>query len=170
MWQCVIILILFTYIVIQKIRNRTFFIKDTIISFKKNFNKSDLPIIPIDINGTLYNFIIDTGAAINGISINTVENNPTDFPKPINSNNTITGAGSDTISNNVAKLIKVDLTIKSGNEIYFYDDIELNLLELGGVLSAIYQSSGIIVHGIIGNTFIKNNEWIIDYQKLSIRT
>ena len=41
-------------------------------------------------------------------------------------------------------------------------------MQLGNAFSSIKNESGIEVHGILGNNFLVENKWIIDYGKFEI--
>lgn len=127
-------------------------------SLSYGLGKSQLPIIPIKVEGKYLCFIIDTGSTCSLIDSDVVEYFR-DMVEPI---------GDYCISGLEGTKHKVDMiTLPFNFEDYTYKTI-FCVQPLLNAFKGIEDESGIQVHGLLGTDFLIENKWTIDFKELII--
>lgn len=140
---------------IKKLIN--YFIKKnpSAISFKQGFDLTNIPVVTFYQGNQKINFILDTGASENIIDkeflkcLEHTEEKLTDR---------IWGIEGNGIAVNSC-FIKI-----SYNDIQFNTRFLVN--DLSKVFTAIRQSSGVILHGILGSGFFNQYKYVLDFDSL----
>ena len=127
-------------------------------SLSYGLGKSQLPIIPIKVEGKYLCFIIDTGSTCSLIDSDVVEYFR-DMVEPI---------GDYCISGLEGTKHKVDMiTLPFNFEGQVYKP-RFCVKPLLNAFKGIEEDSGIQVHGLLGTDFLLENKWIINFDKLDI--
>lgn len=125
------------------------------ISFKESMDLVDLPIITFVSNGVKLNFLLDTGAtysAINSDALKNLKYTPTD------NSGTSTGIGGDL--GETYPYIKLEVNHRGK----VYDD-EFQVLDLSSPFKNVKESSGITLHGILGNSFFQKYRYVLNFDE-----
>jgi len=125
-------------------------------------SKTGLPLIAIEMEGNNLCFLMDTGATLNLLDKRVYEHFSKDQmkePKPVD---TITNFGIDGIE---TKAPRVEQIFKFENGLF---KTKFTIFDTSTAFNKVEEESGIQIHGILGNEFLLENEWILDYQKLAI--
>lgn len=107
------------------------------------------------------NFLVDTGANFNSVFSFVYEGLP-DYFTPLDTEKSMYG-----IEGNVVNNIQVKATIEFENT---KAETIFSVLEADEVVQRLQAENGFQLHGILGSEFLKNNRWIIDFDKLEINT
>lgn len=127
-------------------------------SLSYGLGKSQLPIIPIKVEGKYLCFIIDTGSTCSLIDSDVVEYFR-DMVEPI---------GDYCISGLEGTKHKVDMiTLPFNFEGYTYKTI-FCVQPLLNAFKGIEDESEMQVHGLLGTDFLIENKWTIDFKELII--
>ena len=130
-------------------------------SFKELYDKAKMPIVPLTIFGKTYHFIIDTGADLNLIRTSFANDLPEGFLYEIEGSN-VTGAGGDINTSQGA-----DLEV----EFEGYDfNVNVEVMPIDNALDLVGSKAGIEIIGILGNPFLHDNKWMLDFSKKLIWT
>lgn len=130
-------------------------------SFKELYDKAKMPIVPLTIFGKIYHFIIDTGADLNLIRTSFANDLPEGFLYEIEGSN-VTGAGGDINTSQGA-----DLEV----EFEGYDfNVNVEVMPIDNALDLVGSKAGIEIIGILGNPFLHDNKWMLDFSKKLIWT
>lgn len=127
-------------------------------AFSFSMNKTGLPLIVVSMYNKNICFLIDTGS-----TINLLNNQVYDHFKdkiPIVSDAELIGI--DGTKQSVERVI-VDFTFE--DKVY---SSTFTIFDATLAFKQIEVDSGIQIHGILGNEFLVENEWIIDYEKKCI--
>lgn len=104
-------------------------------------------------------FLIDTGATHNVIFSFVLESIK-DSVSFVDYSNTIMGI--EGISTNVTQIeMRLDFQDNQSKSIF-------SILDANNAISKIQTESGIQIHGILGIPFLIQNEWILDFKRLTI--
>lgn len=129
--------------------------KDSIdsVSFKDSFEKSNLPIITLYNDCYALNFLIDTGSTFSCIDTHTL--------KYLHYTNTNASREVVTV-NGVNESPVILMTINDST-----DCVEelFTVVDMGNSNSI---NDGITIHGILGSTFCKRANFVIDYNELKV--
>ena len=120
--------------------------------------KTGLPLIVIEINQQNLCFLLDTGS-----NKNLIEQRVYEFFKE-----SVEAIGSSTIlglEGNKLDTPIINLSFNFENHSY---STNFNVFDSIKAFGAIEKESDIQIHGIIGNEFFIENEWIIDFEKLMV--
>ena len=123
------------------------------VSFKDSFEKSNLPIITLYNDCYTLNFLIDTGSTFSCIDTNTLK-----YLNYINTN-----ASREVVTvNGVNESPVILMTINDST-----DCVEelFTVVDMGNSNSI---NDGITIHGILGSTFCKRANFVIDYNELKV--
>ncbi|MFT3752109.1 MAG: retroviral-like aspartic protease [Paludibacter sp.] len=123
-----------------------------------SLQKTNLPLIAVDINGNYLCFLLDTGSNKNLIDQRVYEYFKEHFETV--GNNSIFGLDGYKTETPVIKL-------SFNFENYSYST-KFSVFELEKSFEAIEKESDIQIHGILGNEFFIENGWIIDFEKLTL--
>lgn len=125
------------------------------ISFKEAMDLAELPVITFYQGTEKFNFLLDTGSNHSHISVEAAER--------------IKGipmVGSENVQG-VGGAIAVDRAVNATIE-YKSKSYEVLLLvgeHLSDTFRAIKETTGVQVHGIIGNSFLSDNRYILDFNE-----
>lgn len=129
------------------------YINKTKMSFKESLDLVGVPIVTFYQFGNKYNFLLDSGAAINCINkdiISTINYSKTKLADGV--------IGLDGIKHD-AEIINVNL---------FYKDNSFNtnfaVVNMTETLAEIKQSSGVTVCGILGTEFLSKYKYVMDFK------
>lgn len=132
---------------------------NNIISIRDGLCKTWLPLVEAKIQDLHVCFIIDTGSTHSMLdkSLESI------FKDNINyvGENSMHG-----IEGNKVSTKQGILNIIINDKEY---ELDFCFMQLGEAFASIKSSSGIEIHGILGNNFLIANEWVIDYGKFEIR-
>lgn len=150
----IILVIYFTIGLIISLRKKK--VSD-IISIRESLLLTGFPIITLRSNGKLLNFLLDTGANYSAIHKDIV--NDTDFTVSEQ-------AGSCTgLTGSIENCDYVELHLS-------YKDTKMTafsqVLDLSHVINTIKDSSGVTIHGILGNCFFQDYRYVLDFDKLAV--
>ena len=136
----------------------SWFSKKKSISFKEAIDLTGFPIITFENNGKKYNFLLDTGS--NQSVLHSA------YVKEINAVHTgesTTLSGLDGIEREVS-FYKVSLTYDSKELIEYFQ-----VTDLAAPFNAIKKECGVLLHGILGNSFFIRYRSLIDFNKLKFQ-
>lgn len=128
---------------------------NTKMSFKESLDLTDLPIVTFLIGGKRCNFLLDTGASdslINEKYLECYEHQPAK------------GSG-DLIGLDGAKrtIGYVNMILSYKKQIYEDTFVVTNLDDAFDVIKT---ETGVILHGVLGNSFMQKYKYIIDFKEL----
>lgn len=120
--------------------------------------KVGLPLIPIEINKQNLCFLLDTGS-----NKNLIDQRVYDFFRE-----QVETVGSSTIlglegNKQDSTIIKLSFNFEN-----HYFTTNFNVFDSTAAFGAIEKDSDIQIHGILGNEFFIENEWVLDFEKLTI--
>jgi hypothetical protein len=137
----------------KNINNHTLFA----VSFSKGFSSPNIPIATFYQGSKKLNFILDTGSDKNVIDVNAL--NDIKYEKIEDGEpQTLSGVGG------VQEVFECTITFANDEEHY-----KANFLatDLSAAFQQIEQHHGIILHGMIGSVFLKNNHVVLDYTNMT---
>lgn len=127
-------------------------------SISYGLQKTGLPLIVVEINQQNLCFLLDTGS-----NKNLIDQRVSEFFKEH-----LEAIGSSTIlglEGNKLDTPIVKLNFNFENHSY---STNFNVFDSANAFGAIEKESDIQIHGILGNEFFIENEWVLDFEKLSI--
>lgn len=125
------------------------------MSFRESLALSDLPVITFFQNGVKLNFLFDTGANISVINksmLNSLSYKETDRISKISG----IGGGLSDIS-----IVDIEFTYKDNT---FTDGFQV--VDMSNTFSAIKKSTGVTIHGMIGNAFMQKYKYVLDFDEM----
>lgn len=125
------------------------------MSFRESLALSDLPVITFFQNGVKLNFLFDTGANISVINksmLNSLSYKETDRISKISG---IGGGLSD------IPIVDIEFRYKDNT---FVDGFQV--VDMSNTFSAIKKSTGVTIHGMIGNAFMQKYKYVLDFDKM----
>ena len=132
-----------------RIRNREF------MSFRESIGLADLPIVTFYQEDKKLNFLLDTGANLSIIDKRVVSAIKTEVSETI-SNTMGIGARIENITN-----VDITFTYKNKN---FIDTFQV--IDMSEPFTALKDSSGVTIHGIIGNRFMQRYKYILNFDEM----
>jgi len=120
--------------------------------------KTGLPLIVIEINQQNLCFLLDTGS-----NKNLIDQRVYEFFKE-----QVETVGSSTIlglEGNKLDTPIINLSFNFENHSY---STNFNVIDSSSAFGAIEKESDIQIHGILGNEFFIENEWVLDFEKLMV--
>ena len=120
--------------------------------------KTGLPLIVIEINQQNLCFLLDTGS-----NKNLIDQRVYEFFKE-----QVETVGSSTIlglEGNKLDTLIINLSFNFENHSY---STNFNVIDSSSAFGAIEKESDIQIHGILGNEFFIENEWVLDFEKLMV--
>lgn len=127
-----------------------------------SLNRAGLPLIITSSKPTLC-FLIDTGASHN-VLFSFVYAEFQHLFSAIEAKNNTTLMGIDGSTNNVSQ-VKGAITFEEKQS-----EVVFSVMDATEAISIVQKESGIQIHGILGKPFLVDNKWILDFNKLNIRT
>lgn len=125
------------------------------ISFKESLDLTDLPVITLKQGNKKVNFLLDTGSTKSVILpsvVETLEHEDTDEV------GTIYGMEGNAIE---TKYVNIDLMYN-----YITYNEKFQIVDMSAAFDNIKQSTGVNIHGILGNSFFEKYGYVIDFQEL----
>lgn len=130
--------------------------KYNIMSLKESLDLTGLPIVTFNVGNDKYNFVLDSGASRSVINLEALKKIP--HEKPEESDCYIYG---------------IDGEMREGNStiislIYNNKEIKNKFIinDLSSIIQQIKQETGVNLIGILGNDFMQENKYILDFNKL----
>lgn len=133
-------------------------IKKITFPLSYGIKKTGLPLIAIEINQQNLCFLLDTGS-----NKNLIDQKVYEFFKE-----QVETIGSSTILGLEGNMLDTPVIKLSFNFETQTFSTKFNVLDLTNSFDAIEKESDIQIHGILGNEFFIENEWIIDFEKLTV--
>lgn len=129
------------------------------MSFMEAFNLTEMTIVTLFNNGQKLNFLLDTGSNNAYISKSASKIKDLAFEK-INADeiNITTSVGNCTCN----EAIRIPLTYKD----YTYSTNLFVLESLDESFKAIKESDGVQIHGLLGTLFLKEHNFVLDFDEL----
>ena len=120
--------------------------------------KTGLPLIVVEINQQNLCFLLDTGS-----NKNLIDQRVYEFFKEL-----VEAVGSSTILGLEGNKLDTPIIKLSFNfESHSYST-NFNVIDSTNAFGAIEKESDIQIHGILGNEFFMENEWVLDFEKLTV--
>lgn len=142
------------------------------ISFRKEYEITNMPIITLKMYDNYYKFILDTGADFNALDSSALDRIVSENNLKLNKDDLKQGddvVGGDT----VVGVGGVQTGIKDVQLPFECDDSEFeeifSVVSIGAPLSA-YEKHGIKLCGVIGSPFFEKNKWVLDFDELVVWT
>lgn len=133
----------------HKNRNREY------ISFKESMDLTDLPVITLYNNGKKFNFLLDTGATISVIDSNILD-------KFNHSKTESTGVLLGMEGNKInVSYVRASLEYKDKT----YEE-DFQVVDMSASFGEVKAESGVTLSGILGNSFFKKYQYILDFNSL----
>lgn len=134
-----------------------------VISFRDAFDKSEMPVITLFMEGVPLNFLVDSGANLNLLDKQIFDNI---FPDKVDAGikyNVAAAGGElkDLGSHKLEFLIECDKYIEKCQD-------EFCIMDLSGTFGSIYDTTGLQLHGVLGARFFVQNQWRLDFDNLII--
>lgn len=128
---------------------------NNIMSFRESMDLANLPVITFLVGERKMNFLLDTGATISVIDVNSISSS-----EYINTNQASNVYG---IEGNIqtVPLVEIELLYKNKG----YKDC-FQLMDMSGAFSKMKEETGVTIHGIIGSNFFKKYRYIINFSEL----
>lgn len=125
---------------------------------KETTTKEGIPIVTLKNGEKEFNFILDTGSTISHID-STIKDSLSDVEEVEGNNFAIATANGSVEGNN--SWIRVPLNYKKQS---FIEDFMP--LDLHDIFEDIKEETGVQLHGVLGNTFLRKYRYVIDYDDL----
>lgn len=125
------------------------------ISFKEALDLANLPVITLRQGDKKINLLLDTGST-ESIVIPSILNNLEH--KDIGKKGTIFGMEGNVVD---TKYVKMDLMY---NCITYSENFQV--VDMSNAFNSVKQSTGVTIHGILGNSFFEKYGYVIDFQEL----
>lgn len=125
------------------------------ISFRESLDLTGLPIITFHQGKTKLNFIFDTGSNLSVIDKEVIKKLKL---KETNKKCNITGIGG---TSEVLNIVEINFKYKD-NELNDY----FQVLNMEDTLSIIKKSTGVTIHGLIGNNFMQKYNYVLDFDEM----
>ena len=120
--------------------------------------KTGLIYVPFTCNGKKLNLMVDTGSTISYIDAKVAKEFGCEL-KDCGQSDIVGMGGTTQISKYCTLMLETPSTVT---------EIELPVNDFSGPFSAIEEESGVRIHGILGNNFLKASKYVIDYDKMII--
>lgn len=125
---------------------------------KETITKEGVPIVTLKNGEKEFNFILDTGSTVSHID-STIKDSLSDTEEVKGGNTTVVTANGSVEGNN--SWIRVPLNYKKQS---FIEDFMP--LDLHDTFEDIKEETGIQLHGVLGNTFLRKYRYVLDYDDL----
>ena len=139
---------------IKKIFNKIFKQKNG-MSFRQGFDLTELPIVTLYQGNKRYNFLLDTGSNDSIIDSNILKQMEY---KKTDGQSDLFGLGGSTTRVSIC-----NITLSYKDREYNYDYL---VNDMSAPFDRIKQSSGVILHGIIGSKFFNQFKYVLDFDEL----
>ena len=125
------------------------------ISFKEALDLANLPVITLRQGDKKVNLLLDTGSTESIIIPSILDNLE---HEDIGKTGTIFGMEGNSID---TRYVKMDLMY---NYITYSENFQV--VDMSNAFNSIKQSTGVTIHGILGNSFFEKYGYVIDFQEL----
>ena len=125
------------------------------ISFKEAMDLTDLPVITLKQGDKKANFLLDTGSTKSVVLPSVLETFEYEETGEVG---TIYGMEGNIID---TKYVKMDLMYN-----YITYNETFQVVDMSNAFNSIKQSTGVTIHGILGNSFFEKYGYVIDFQEL----
>jgi flagellar basal body rod protein FlgB len=125
------------------------------ISFKEALDLANLPVITLRQGDKKINLLLDTGSTESIIIPSILDNLE---HEDIGKKGTIFGMEGNAVD---TKYVKMDLMY---NYITYNENFQV--VDMSNAFNSIKQSTGVTIHGILGNSFFEKYGYVIDFQEL----
>lgn len=125
-------------------------------------SKTGLPLIAVEMEGNNLCLLVDTGATLNLLDKRVYDHFNKDQLNESITDNTISNFGIDGVE---TKAHRVEQNFQFENCLF---KTSFTIFDTSIAFDKVEQESGIQIHGILGNEFLLENKWILDFQKLAI--
>jgi len=125
-------------------------------------SKTGLPLIAVEMNDQNICFLLDSGATLNLLDKRVYDYFNKDKLNEAKATSIISNFGIDGIETEAPR---VEQIFKFENGLF---KTKFTIFDTSSAFNKVEEESGIQIHGILGNEFLLENEWILDFQKLSV--
>lgn len=135
------------------------------IAYPLNFglNKTGLTLIAVEMEGEKLCLLVDTGATLNLLDKRVYEH----FYK-----NKLVESSDHTYTISNFGIDGVEKAAKRAELNFSFEDnlftTKFTIFDASTAFDKVEEESGIQIHGILGNEFLLENEWIIDFEKQAV--
>lgn len=129
------------------------------MSFKESIDLTELPIITFEVGkNKKFNFLLDTGSNDSIVDRTALETKGVSYIDAGMEGNLV---GLDSTESKKVSFVKIDLFYKERT----YSNNFL-VTDLSTVINSIKESSGVVMHGLLGSNFFNKYKYVIDFDKL----
>jgi hypothetical protein len=132
---------------------------DYVFSFEDTMGIHKVPVVSFEHDGQIVNFIIDSGASHSILNISSIDTFDGELLE--NAGGKVYGIDGNSVN---TRLAKVEIT-KNGHA---FQDV-FQILAVPGI-DKMNAQNGVEVHGILGSTFLKRYQFVINYKYLKAYT
>jgi hypothetical protein len=134
------------------------------INYPLNYglSKTGLPLVVVEMYGKNLCMLIDTGATLNLLDKRVYNYFSDKTPNQLNTGLKTANFGIDGIETD-AERVEIEFLFEGC--IY---TTKFTIFDVSIAFDKVREESGIQIHGILGNEFLLENEWIIDFEKTTI--
>ena len=125
-------------------------------------SKTGLPLIAVEMNDQNICFLLDSGATLNLLDKRVYDYFNKDKLNESKATSIISNFGIDGIETEAPR---VELIFKFENGLF---KTKFTIFDTSTAFNKVEEESGIQIHGILGNEFLLENEWILDFQKRAV--
>ena len=126
-------------------------------------SKTGLPLIAVEMEGNNICFLVDTGATLNLLDKRVYEHINKNKGQESKSVDTVANFGIEGVE---TKAPRAELNFEFENGLF---KTKFTIFDTSTAFNKVEEESGIQIHGILGNEFLLENEWIINYETLKIQ-
>lgn len=127
------------------------------ISFKESMDLAELPVVTFYQGKKKFNFLLDTGSNFSHLSSTAAK--AIKGEKCNKSDISVTGIGNDQVSDGLEAILEYK------GVLYTIDFCVLDSLDSS--FANIKAESGVTIHGILGNRFLQEYKYILDFDELT---
>lgn len=134
------------------------------INYPLNYglSKTGLPLVVVEMYGKNLCMLIDTGATLNLLDKRVYNYFSDKTPNQLNTGLKTANFGIDGLETD-AERVEIEFLFEGC--IY---TTKFTIFDVSIAFDKVREESGIQIHGILGNEFLLENEWIIDFEKTTI--
>lgn len=125
------------------------------ISFRESMDLTDLPVVTFRQGKDRFNFLLDTGSSLSVINekvLDFINHTTLDYK------GSIYGMEGNTKE---TSFVNISLAYKDKE----YEE-EFQVVDMSAPFNKVKQDSGVIIHGILGNSFFTKYEYVLDFKEL----
>lgn len=126
-----------------------------VMSFKEAMDLVELPVVTFYNEGKKFNFLLDTGATLSVIDSNILNN----FPHEKKENTGVIFG----MEGNKIDVSYINASLMYRDKIY---EEEFQVVDMAAPFNEVKAESGVTLSGILGNSFFKKYQYILDFNSL----